>query len=147
MRERPGRRPFFAGLAVGVVLALAGAALWQAGPLWAYLGVTPWTFDARDRHVTVPVGDTFVIEVEDNASTGFRWIVEGPDGSVVERIGEEYEADSPDLVGSGGTLSLRFRAVAEGRTEIALRHCFRCGGADEDTSAEKRLFFSVSVRA
>lgn len=146
MRERPGRRPFFAGLVLGAVLALTGAVLWQAGPLWAYLGLTPWTFDARDQRITVPVGDEFVVELEDNASTGFRWVVDGPDESVVEKTGEEYEADSPDLVGSGGTLSLRFRAVAEGRTEIALRHCFRCGTPDEDTSQEKRLFFSVSVR-
>lgn len=61
------------------------------------------------------------IELKGNATTGYSWRVQRVRGNSVE-IGQkwEYTPDATYLVGGGGTYSIDFQVVDEGRTYIYL---------------------------
>jgi inhibitor of cysteine peptidase len=74
------------------------------------------------RAETVKVGENLVIELLANPSTGFTWEVAEVDTNVLQQVGEtEFKSSSlTPLPGAGGTQTLRFQAVAPGRTELKL---------------------------
>jgi predicted secreted protein len=77
---------------------------------------------AQDREVRVALGDDLVVRLPENATTGYRWHVEGLHGAL--RV--ETDAYAPPgrlLPGAGGTRELRLRPTqaGEGRLELALR--------------------------
>lgn len=68
-------------------------------------------------------GDEITVELEGNASTGFNWILEGYDASVVEPVGEiEYEQADSDAVGVGGTYTQTLRGIGAGRTTVVYNY-------------------------
>jgi inhibitor of cysteine peptidase len=72
----------------------------------------------------VKVGQTLVITLASNPSTGYSWTVSGvPDSAVLSQDGDiTYAATNPDVVmpGSGGSETVRFTATAAGTTTIVL---------------------------
>ena len=72
----------------------------------------------------VKVGQTLVITLASNPSTGFSWTISGaPDSAVLTQDGDiSYTATNPDVVmpGSGGSETVRFTATAAGTTTIVL---------------------------
>lgn len=70
------------------------------------------------------VGQTLVITLASNPSTGYGWTVSGaPDSAVLTQDGDiTYAATNPDVVmpGSGGSETVRFAATAPGTTTIVL---------------------------
>ncbi|GAB2778793.1 protease inhibitor I42 family protein [Streptomyces daliensis] len=110
----------------------------------------PQVYDADDTSVSVAPGETFSLQLEENASTGYRWRVEEPepDADVVTGTGSRYEADEPVLVGSGGGRYLDFRAGEPGHTKIKLLYCRQCGTPDEDTGSPEAttVTFDVTVQ-
>jgi predicted secreted protein len=75
------------------------------------------------RTVQVRVGDTLVVMLDSNASTGFRWMLtREPDPNVLELVGSEYVAAETTLVGAGGQELWRFHAVGEGSTDLRLTY-------------------------
>ena len=72
----------------------------------------------------VKVGQTLVITLASNPSTGFSWTISGaPDSAVLTQDGDiTYAATNPDVVmpGSGGSETVRFTATAAGATTIVL---------------------------
>jgi inhibitor of cysteine peptidase len=77
-----------------------------------------------DSQVEVEEGQTLIITLESNPTTGFRWEVARVDASVLQQQGEaEYNASDskePPLVGAGGTETLRFKAMKAGQTTLEL---------------------------
>jgi inhibitor of cysteine peptidase len=72
--------------------------------------------------VQLAPGETLVIELDGNPSTGFNWFVESIDEAVLRQAGDaEFEAER-DVSGSPGIVTLRFTAVAEGTTTLALAY-------------------------
>jgi inhibitor of cysteine peptidase len=66
------------------------------------------------------VGDTLVVELEGNPTTGYTWEAVELDQAVLEQVGEpEYNAES-DLLGAPGVIILRFKAVGPGQTLLKL---------------------------
>jgi inhibitor of cysteine peptidase len=66
------------------------------------------------------MGDTLVIKLEGNPTTGYNWLVTSVDKAILEQQGEPvFKADST-LVGSGGMLTLTFKAIAAGTTNLQL---------------------------
>ena len=99
-------------LTVFVLLAVATAC-----------GGTPLKLTAADSgsQIEVQAGDTIVIELEGNPSTGYTWEALDLDASLFEQVGEaEFESDNPELVGSGGMQTLTFRAVQAGSGTLTL---------------------------
>jgi inhibitor of cysteine peptidase len=83
---------------------------------------TALALEAKDagRQIELQKGQTLTINLEGNPTTGYTWEVVESEGAVVRQVGEaEFKADS-ELMGAGGTQTLRFEAVTEGQMELRL---------------------------
>ena len=72
----------------------------------------------QSEPILVNVGDTFMIVVESNPSTGYHWEIIG-DLSGVELVSREY-TEGTVIPGSGGVEVWIFKAVSSGETLVTL---------------------------
>jgi inhibitor of cysteine peptidase len=72
--------------------------------------------------VTLDTGQTLVISLPSNPTTGYSWEVETIDAAVLSQTGEpEYVSEAEgDVVGAGGTETFRFEAEASGTLQLTL---------------------------
>jgi inhibitor of cysteine peptidase len=85
-------------------------------------------------------GQTLVITLDSNPTTGYRWEVVASDSPVLRQKGEaEYKAPESSAVGAGGQEVFRFEAASAG--EMTLELAYRRSWEDEEP-AER---FSVHV--
>ena len=78
--------------------------------------------DDKENQIELAVGQTLVITLKSNPTTGFRWEIAEIDEEILQQVGEpEYipESDEP-LVGQGGTEVFRFEAGVSGETQLKL---------------------------
>jgi inhibitor of cysteine peptidase len=79
--------------------------------------------DQNEEMVEVQTGDMLVIELPGNPSTGYAWEVENLDTMILEQVGEiefnQTQSDEP-IVGAGGTMIIRLKALTSGETAIKL---------------------------
>ncbi|MFN2271354.1 MAG: C1 family peptidase [Anaerolineae bacterium] len=80
------------------------------------------TLDEMDDGTPVDLrGDqTLVIDLEGNLSTGYQWQVAAADDAILKQVGQFEFRQYADVAGSAGRQILRFRAVGEGQTDLAL---------------------------
>jgi inhibitor of cysteine peptidase len=81
------------------------------------------TLTAADNggQVEVKVGEQIVITLDGNPSTGFTWEAKGLDTTTFEQVGNPtFNSSNPGLVGSGGTLTLTFKALKAGTATLTL---------------------------
>lgn len=77
----------------------------------------------QDGHsVSASVGDTVVVRLPENPTTGYRWQVGGLDEPFVEQVEDTYDAGPTPAVGGGGTRELAFRIKAPAPTAIELEY-------------------------
>jgi len=70
--------------------------------------------------VELNTGDSLVLTLEGNPTTGYVWEVESNDPAVIKPAGEpEFNPDS-EAIGSGGIYTFRFTAVAKGEDTLKL---------------------------
>jgi len=75
------------------------------------------------RTVQVHAGDTLVVTLDSNASTGFRWVLTGkPDPQVATLAGSKYIAPETTLIGAGGQEVWRFSTIGDGSTDLQLTY-------------------------
>lgn len=72
------------------------------------------------RQIELAVGEKMLVTLESNPTTGFVWEVADIDENVLSQQGTEYDADSPELIGSGGEETFIFEAVGIGETVLLL---------------------------
>ena len=67
----------------------------------------------------IKVGDTFIIALESNPTTGYSWSLAESDPNIVKKVSNVYEPQnvSPGIVGSGGTEIWTFKAIGEGEAK------------------------------
>jgi inhibitor of cysteine peptidase len=83
------------------------------------------TDEENGQTVQVEVGQTLVLELVENQSTGYLWnVTEEPDDRVLSLLDDDYEVDS-DAEGSGGVHTWRYEAVAPGSTSISMENYFQ----------------------
>ena len=70
--------------------------------------------------IDAEVGDTIVVRLSDNPTTGYRWDLEPVTGESLVLDDSGYEP-SVGAVGSGGVATWSLRATAEGTTTVALK--------------------------
>ncbi|MGW3121788.1 protease inhibitor I42 family protein [Streptomyces sp. NPDC001107] len=77
---------------------------------------------AQDGEVRMGLGDDLVVRLAENATTGYRWHVEGIEGGL-EVAASDYAPPGELAPGAGGTRVLRLRPTkaGEGRLELVLR--------------------------
>lgn len=70
--------------------------------------------------VPLEVGQTLVLSLDSNPTTGYQWEITELDEAILKQTGHEYEADQPVLIGSGGKEVWRFQAQSPGSTTLSL---------------------------
>lgn len=72
------------------------------------------------RSVELKEGQTLVVSLESNPSTGYRWEVDEVDETILQQTGKtEFKSES-HLIGAPAQQIMRFEAVAAGRTSLRL---------------------------
>ncbi len=78
-------------------------------------------FTDPNQPIVVAPGEEFVITLDSNATTGYRWELSQPlDEKVVTLVGHEYQGSGLPVSGAGGQEHWRFKAAGPGTTEINL---------------------------
>ncbi|KAF0107751.1 MAG: inhibitor of cysteine peptidase [Anaerolineaceae bacterium] len=133
------------GLAVLLAAVLFSAAgCGEAVPLSTPAESTITLTEAyNNQDIPLNVGDTLVIRLAANPSTGFTWEVQALDPQMLEQVGEpvfESPDTPPDLVGAGGTLVLTFKTLQAGTTALTLVY-----HRPWETDVEPLQVFSVTL--
>ena len=78
--------------------------------------------DAGDAgsQVELKAGQTLVISLEGNPTTGYTWEVAELDEQVLRQIGQAEFKPESDAIGAGGVQTLRFETVNSGQTTLKL---------------------------
>jgi len=75
------------------------------------------------KPITVTSGQQFKITLASNRTTGYKWDLAKPlDAKLLALVTNEYVRPNPQLIGGGGNEVWTFKAVSEGKTEIALKY-------------------------
>jgi inhibitor of cysteine peptidase len=72
------------------------------------------------KTVTLKMGDTLVVSLEGNVTTGFNWVPAPQEPALLQQVGEPEVTPVSDLVGASGTIVLKFKAAAAGQTLLRL---------------------------
>lgn len=102
---------------------------------------------ARDGATTLAVGETLLIELPSNATTGYAWAISDAKTEVLSPgspFGQEItDPHEPGMVGVGGTTAWRFRAVRRGTATLT----FTYGRPWETTApAAETATYTITVR-
>jgi len=73
------------------------------------------------KQVELSVGQSLVVTLESNATTGYSWaLVQNSDDSVLNETGHEYIAPQTTLIGAGGNEEWTFKALKKGTSTISM---------------------------
>jgi inhibitor of cysteine peptidase len=75
------------------------------------------TDDDNNGRVTLNVGDTLVVKLKSNQTTGYSWRVAENNSSLLQPVGDTGKPGKSGLIGAPGTQVFRFRAVGAGGGE------------------------------
>ena len=89
---------------------------------------------------TLVTGDTLVVRLDANPSTGYDWRVVSTNDALLPAAGEPVYASSADLPGAGGVDTFRFLAKAAGEATVQIGE-FAPGANDPD----RTLDFNVTI--
>jgi predicted secreted protein len=84
-----------------------------------FTGCTDKTYGKEDLDITVKAGETFIISLHENMTTGYQWSIDISDEGIVALEYDSYKSDS-NAVGSGGKRSLTFKGITSGTATITL---------------------------
>jgi inhibitor of cysteine peptidase len=93
------------------------------------------------RSLDAHVGDTLLLRLPENATTGYRWSFDGLDTTIASARDGDY-ARSSGAVGSGGEVTWTLTAIAPGTTKLRLKLWREWEG---DSSIKKRFEVTLSV--
>lgn len=95
------------------------------------------------NQVEISGGQTLVVSLEGNPTTGYTWQVHEVDEKVLRQVGDpQFEADS-DAIGAGGVQTLRFETVTSGSTPLKLVYARPW---EQGVEPEKTFSVQVTVR-
>jgi inhibitor of cysteine peptidase len=126
---------WFGVLAVALIVVLSISACGKSGGASVTLRETD-----TGRTIELKRGDTLIVELEGNPTTGFLWEVESVDATILKQQGEpEYKAGEPGKIGGVGAFVFTLEASDKGQTELQM--VYR-RPSDKETPAQT---FEVSV--
>ena len=103
------------------VLCLAVVACMVAAMAGCGSGAKVYTKD--QTVITAGIGEQFIVELESNATTGYKWSLTKPlDTAVVKKVASRYipPESSGGTVGAGGVERWTFQGVGKGATTIVM---------------------------
>ena len=77
------------------------------------------------KAVTLTAGQTLIVRLASNPTTGYEWQLQSADAAVIKPVGEAGFTPAPaptGMVGTGGIAEWRFEAVGEGTTTLTLSY-------------------------
>ena len=95
---------------------------------------------ADGGQVTLQVGQTLIVALASNPSTGYTWEIAEVDPMVLTLTKEDFIADS-DLVGAPGTQLFYFKALKTGQTSLQMVY-----HRPWETGVEPADTFSITVQ-
>lgn len=84
-------------------------------------------------------GSTFEFKLEANPTTGHTWQVNIEDEEIVVLTSNEYICNDPEADGTGGTTTLKFKALKKGETTITLGYARDWEDGDVDKHKEIKV--------
>lgn len=97
----------------------------------------PIKIGAQDagKTITLKTGDTLVITLDGNVTTGFNWIPAAQNPVLLNQLGDVAVTPESSLVGAPGKIVLQFKAVTQGQTVLHLdyKRSWETGVAPEKT--------------
>lgn len=113
------RQPLFLTALAAVIVLTAGC-----GPQQVQMSppeqVNLTASDNRGK-VTLFADQELVIQLNGNPSTGYTWEAKDLDATMFEQVGDaKFSSSNPNLVGSGGTMTLTFRVLKTGNATLTL---------------------------
>jgi predicted secreted protein len=72
--------------------------------------------------LSVEAGREFSLTLPSNPTTGYGWVLAGPEEGVVKLVGSSYRPSTPGLIGSGGMENWTFKAVGKGTTVLSFSY-------------------------
>ena len=71
--------------------------------------------------IDLRVGDTLLVALEGNPTTGFDWALVGSASPALDLV-ERTFAPSSTALGASGTVTYRFKAAAQGNTDLVINY-------------------------
>lgn len=86
--------------------------------------VDPPILEMSDSGSTIElaVGESFLVDLAGNPSTGFAWLIEDLDETMIVLKDQEFGEQANGAVGAGGRFVFEFEATGAGETDIELRY-------------------------
>ena len=82
--------------------------------------VTRLTAKDAGSTVNIKVGNTLEIALEGNPTTGYTWEIAPDGGALLSQQGEAEFKSASSALGSGGIVTLRFKAIQPGNMKLKL---------------------------
>jgi inhibitor of cysteine peptidase len=131
------------GRSLGALLLMGGFILMSA--TWA--GEPKTVVLAEKDHLSktsLKKGDTLILRLDGNPTTGFTWVVGQNDKSVLPEQGKhKYVPQGNGKVGAGGVFEFKFKAEKAGKSDLVLEYK---RPFEKDVAPAKIIKLSVDVR-
>jgi inhibitor of cysteine peptidase len=103
--------------------------------------ITTVTEVEDSKTVNIRTGDIIVVRLTENATTGYRWALDGVDSSLIA-VDEAQYSNPSSSVGSPGEVTWRIEAKGPGTVEIKLKLWRQWEG---EKSVQKRFGISLAI--
>jgi inhibitor of cysteine peptidase len=131
----------YQGLVVMTLVAIAAIAGVACTASADTGGPNVFNVNESGKQITLSPGDSLVVTLDSNATTGFSWLVAGiSDEDVVDEVSNEYQAPDSGLMGAGGQEVWTFEAGDKGTSTIEMQY-----SRAWETGVEPAATFSVTV--
>jgi inhibitor of cysteine peptidase len=78
------------------------------------------TIDDTCKSQNVKVGESIIIRLPENPTTGFNWEIKDFDKEILELAEAQYHANEGTKIGGGGTKTFKFKSKSLGSTRVKL---------------------------
>ncbi|MCD5995140.1 protease inhibitor I42 family protein [Pseudomonas sp. CDFA 602] len=74
-----------------------------------------------DCPLTLSTGQTLILTLPSNPTTGFRWLTQNPAQGILRSLGPEvYATEGKEVIGSGGQSVWRYKAADKGTGHLMM---------------------------
>jgi len=75
----------------------------------------------NEKALSVASGETLVINLPENPTTGYRWQLDSLDSRLIDVAGDSYIPSQGAKIGGGGTRTFTLHALSSGTVRISLK--------------------------
>ncbi len=107
--------------------------------------VDPIKISAQDagKTITMKTGDTLIVTLDGNITTGFNWIPAAQNPALLNQLGDTTVTSESNAIGAPGKIVLQFKAVAQGQTVLHLDYK---RSWETDVTPEKTFEVTIVVK-